>query len=125
METEAIDVKGIRQALGLTQEGFARKLNVSFVTVSNWERGIKKPNNMATKQLKRLESKVVKIVTKFTAPAPSKNPGKIKLAIDQFALEIERQRSKGYRYGTMEVGEELPNGTVKGVILWSKLPIEQ
>lgn len=121
---EAETIKGIRQALELTQEGFARKLNVSFVTVSNWERGIKRPNNMATKQLKRLENKVAKLAYKFTAPAPSSNPGMTNLSIDQFTIALEKWHSKGYHYGTIKVSKE-SHGMVKGIVLMTKKPIEQ
>lgn len=36
-------VKELRSALGLSQEGLARRMNVSFSTVSNWENGRTKP----------------------------------------------------------------------------------
>jgi len=50
-------VRALRQALELTQEELARKLNhrcISF-TVSRWERGLVPPSRFYRGQLERLE----------------------------------------------------------------------
>lgn len=46
------EVKRIRQLALLTQEDFARSLNVSFSTVNRWENGKGKPSMTAMKSLK-------------------------------------------------------------------------
>ena len=48
-------VKEIRSALGLTQEQFANRMGVSFVTISRYELGKSKPNSLARRELARLE----------------------------------------------------------------------
>jgi len=47
-------VKGLRLALGLTQEDFAHKLGVTFATVSRWERGIKSVSRLGAIRLDQL-----------------------------------------------------------------------
>jgi len=47
------DIKAIRKAMGMTQEGFARVLNVSFCTVNRWERSHNFPQ---TDRMERLMS---------------------------------------------------------------------
>ena len=46
------ELKTIRQHCFLSQEAFARELNVSFSSVNRWESGRAKPNLTAMKQLK-------------------------------------------------------------------------
>ena len=55
-----MDVKTIRQALGMTQERLAQKLGVSFVTISRWELGKSKPSPMAIQKLDKLEKSLPK-----------------------------------------------------------------
>ena len=42
-------VKELRQLLDLTQEELANSLEVSFSSISRWERGITKPSSAASK----------------------------------------------------------------------------
>ncbi len=46
------EIKIIRQKAFMTQETFAKALNVSFSTVNRWESGKTHPNMTAMKQLK-------------------------------------------------------------------------
>lgn len=46
-----MDIKSIREGLGLTQEEFARKIGVSWSTVARWERGKAKPSLLAQRAL--------------------------------------------------------------------------
>ena len=46
------EIKSIRQHSFLSQEAFARELNVSFSSVNRWESGKTKPNLVAMKNLK-------------------------------------------------------------------------
>ena len=46
------EIKRIRQSSFLSQEAFARKLNVSFSSVNRWESGKSKPNLNAMKSIK-------------------------------------------------------------------------
>lgn len=48
----AENIKLARQKLFLTQEAFARKLNVALSTVNRWEKGKSKPNLSTMKQIK-------------------------------------------------------------------------
>ena len=44
-------LKCIRKQLNLTQEQFARELNVSFSTINRWENGRTTPSTLAKKQI--------------------------------------------------------------------------
>ena len=46
------EIKSIRQHCFLSQEAFARELNVSFSSVNRWEGGRAKPNITAMKNIK-------------------------------------------------------------------------
>lgn len=46
------ELKNIRQHCFLSQEAFARELNVSFSSVNRWEGGRAKPNLVAMKRIK-------------------------------------------------------------------------
>ncbi|OQB13038.1 MAG: putative transcriptional regulator [Firmicutes bacterium ADurb.Bin193] len=46
------EIKLIRQKAFMTQENFAKELNVSFSTVNRWETGKTLPNISAMKQIK-------------------------------------------------------------------------
>ncbi len=46
------EIKSIRQHSFLSQEAFARELNVSFSSVNRWEGGRAKPNLVAMKNIK-------------------------------------------------------------------------
>ena len=46
------ELKNIRQHSFLSQEAFARELNVSFSSVNRWEGGRAKPNLVAMKRIK-------------------------------------------------------------------------
>lgn len=46
------ELKSIRQHSFLSQEAFARELNVSFSSVNRWEGGRAKPNLAAMKHIK-------------------------------------------------------------------------
>ena len=47
-------IKQIREALGLSQEDFAREIGATSITVSRWERGKAKPSRMARQRLEQL-----------------------------------------------------------------------
>ena len=46
-------IKKMRQKIFLSQEKFAKELNVSVSTINRWETGKVKPNLTAMKKLKR------------------------------------------------------------------------
>ena len=50
--TYSEEIKRIRQKCFLSQETFARELNVSFSSVNRWEGGKSKPNMAAMKKIK-------------------------------------------------------------------------
>jgi len=47
----ASEILAIRKKMGLSQEDFAAKIGVSFMTVSRWERGISNPLRLAENKL--------------------------------------------------------------------------
>lgn len=53
----SMEIKEIRDKLGLTQEALAHILGVSFQTINRWERGLYKPSPLALEKLKQLENK--------------------------------------------------------------------
>lgn len=46
-------VKEVRRRLGLSQEGLARALGVSFATVNRWENGKTVPSKLAQRQFEQ------------------------------------------------------------------------
>ena len=50
--TYSEEIKRLRQKCFLSQEAFARELNVSFSSVNRWEGGKSKPNMAAMKKRK-------------------------------------------------------------------------
>ncbi len=57
---ENINIKELRQRLGLRVEELAVRLEVSPATIWAWEAGKRKPGRLARKQIVRLERKVAK-----------------------------------------------------------------
>ncbi|MBA7588928.1 hypothetical protein ES708_30999 [subsurface metagenome] len=49
-----MNIKSVREDLGLTQEGFAQKLGVSWGTVARWEAGKSKPSKLAQRAIENL-----------------------------------------------------------------------
>lgn len=49
------EIKALREKLGLTQEGLARAIDVSSVTVNRWEKGTFKPMNVFVEKMKKLK----------------------------------------------------------------------
>lgn len=52
------NIKAIRQQCGETQERFARRLRVSFVTINRWENNLARPSDLAIRRLNRLFRKL-------------------------------------------------------------------
>lgn len=53
----AISVKNLREKMLLTQEEFARKLDVSFASVNRWENGEHEPTMKVKRELMKLMKK--------------------------------------------------------------------
>ncbi len=49
-----VDIKKIREKLGLSQEDLARQLGVSYTTVNRWENGRFKPSPLALDKIKSM-----------------------------------------------------------------------
>ena len=49
-------IRAWRQRAGLTQEGLAQALSVTFSTVSRWENGHVRPSKLAWRAIERLAS---------------------------------------------------------------------
>lgn len=50
-----IDVKGLREKIGLTQSDFSRMIGVSIKTLQNWEQGRREPEGPAKALLRVVE----------------------------------------------------------------------
>ncbi len=50
-------IKELRKRLGLTQEQFAQKVGVTFVTMNNWEKGHRRPHPFLLKKLLSMANK--------------------------------------------------------------------
>ncbi len=53
------EIKKLRDRLGLSQEAFAQRINVSSVTVNRWENGRYHPCRLAQEKLQKLLRKVI------------------------------------------------------------------
>ena len=53
----SVDVKQLRQRLGMSRDALARELGVSYKTIYLWEKGKTKPSPMAQQKLEELEKR--------------------------------------------------------------------
>lgn len=53
---DAVQVKKIRQATGLSQAAFAKRLNVAVGTLRNWEQGRREPEGPARALLRAIQN---------------------------------------------------------------------
>ena len=51
------EIKAVRERTGVSQSRFARHLNVSTITIGQWERGERKPSGTALKLLQLVKTK--------------------------------------------------------------------
>ncbi len=51
-------VRGLRAKLGLTQEQFAAKVGVTFLTVNRWENGRGNPLRLAMRRIEELRERL-------------------------------------------------------------------
>jgi len=51
-------IKELRRKLGLSQEGLARKLGVSVITVRRWEKGTFRPSPLALLRIEELTKEI-------------------------------------------------------------------
>ena len=63
---KSVDVKAIREKMGLSQSSFAKNFGLSVYTLRNWEQGKRQPDPAARAYLKVIE-KVPDIVTRVLA----------------------------------------------------------
>jgi putative transcriptional regulator len=61
-----VDVKAIRQQMGLSQSSFANRFGLSLYTLRNWEQGKRQPDPAARAYLKVIE-KAPDVVSKVLA----------------------------------------------------------
>jgi putative transcriptional regulator len=61
-----VDVKTIRQQMGLSQSSFANRFGLSLYTLRNWEQGKRQPDPAARAYLKVIE-KAPDVVSKVLA----------------------------------------------------------
>ncbi len=51
-------IKELRHKLGLSQEGLARRLGISVITVRRWEKGSYKPSPLALSRIEELTREI-------------------------------------------------------------------
>jgi len=66
----AVDVKAIRQGLGLSQASFSARFGLSLHTLRNWEQGKRTPDPAARAYLKVIE-KAPNVVTEVLSGHPA------------------------------------------------------
>ena len=72
-----MNIREMRNSLGITQSEFAARYNIPFRTVQNWEEGVRKPPNYI---INLLESRTrADLVNRKTTVLPKYNPQKIDL----------------------------------------------
>jgi DNA-binding transcriptional regulator YiaG len=54
---QAKEIKKLRDSLGLTQEKFARLLNVTTTSINRWENGVAKPSSMAMEKIEAVKER--------------------------------------------------------------------
>ncbi|MDX8000041.1 helix-turn-helix domain-containing protein [Xenorhabdus sp. Reich] len=59
---EAVKVKNIRQATGLSQAGFAKLISVNVGTLRNWEQGRREPTGPAKALLRAIEKDPIHVL---------------------------------------------------------------
>lgn len=52
-----MDVRALRQKLGISRDALAREVGVSYKSVYLWEKGKTKPSPLAMEKLKELEKR--------------------------------------------------------------------
>lgn len=55
-----IQVKAIREQLGLSQEALAWKIGISFATLNRWENGKSNPSKLAQSQLEKFCARMIR-----------------------------------------------------------------
>ena len=109
MSWKPSEIKALRQALGLTQAQFAKKLSVSRRLVAYWERGEKSPTKDFQKKLEQRRSEMPTYLERCNV----NTPGEIKalreaLGLTQAALAKKLKISKRLvRY--WETGKRSPS----------------
>jgi putative transcriptional regulator len=63
---ERVDVRAIREQMGLSQSAFANRFGLSIYSLRNWEQGKRQPDPAARAYLKVIE-KVPEVVSKVLA----------------------------------------------------------
>lgn len=66
---DAMQVKAVRAATGLSQERFARLIEVQVATLRNWEQGRREPTGPARALLKALKAKPAEVIQALRAAA--------------------------------------------------------
>ncbi|NLD14116.1 MAG: helix-turn-helix domain-containing protein [Gammaproteobacteria bacterium] len=64
---DALAVKEIRKATGLTQQGFARRIGIELATLRNWEQGRREPTGPARALLTALKNDPVSVMQALEA----------------------------------------------------------
>jgi len=54
------DIRALREALGLTQQQFAKRIGAQRVTVARWETGLTRPKGLYLQALEKVRANVKK-----------------------------------------------------------------
>ena len=66
---QALDVRGLRERLGLSREGFAARYGLEVETVRNWEAGRREPDTTARSYLRAISNDPERVERAY-APTP-------------------------------------------------------
>jgi len=106
-------VRGLRARLGLTQEAFARKLDVAFSTVNRWENGKVEPKGPYAKRLVALSQAKLLAARAVLDRAVQASPPEIKLGrLRPLRVVIPATDAAGFGGPSVEQMAEL----------WGKVP---
>lgn len=99
---EPVEIRKLRERLGLTQAAMAAQLGVNFVTLSRWELGRSRPSALAVSRLRALEG----------AESPSASSPTPAAAVDAAELEAQKLDFLGdpNHVRTLVEGERLSYG---------------
>lgn len=108
-EDVAIRLKELRKRTGLSQPKFAKYLDMSYKTYTNWEQGNAMPKDVDN-LLSTIESKVIEYENSNMANSEKIGSGKIK----------KRYYNNGVENIMLLDGEKIPEGFVPGMVKKSK-----
>ncbi|MFC3650441.1 helix-turn-helix domain-containing protein [Dyella humi] len=90
---DAVEVRSIRQATGLSQSKFAKALDVNVGTLRNWEQGLREPTGPARALLRAIKNDPKHVLKALIEPASPDMPA-VKRAGTKSAGRAPRPRDR-------------------------------